>query len=244
MASQPGKKVIIVGASSGIGRALAGLYVKAGWQVGITGRRKELLESFAATNKDHFVRIACFDVRGHDNITHIQSLINELGGLDLLIYNAGYGNASEQPDWETDLRTYETNVKGFIEIIHFAYHFFLRQGHGHIAGTSSIASIRGNSFAPAYSASKAFMSVYLEGLHMKLRKQKTRIYITDIQPGFVNASMSKDDKRFWVVPLDKAASQIFRGISRHKWRIYISKRWSVIARVLRFVPAWIYHRIG
>ena len=163
--------------------------------------------------------------------------------MDLLIYNAGFGDPSDALDWQIDKTTYETNVKGFIEIVHFAFNYFVRQGSGHIAATSSIAANRGNGVAPAYSASKAFMSVYMEGLVMKARKLKANIHITDIQPGFLATKMAKSDMMFWVVPIDKAVKQIMRGIAKKKWRVYVSKRWWLVAQAMKLMPSAIWHKL-
>lgn len=243
ISSSNNQKAIIIGATSGIGRELAILYLQAGYQLAITGRRAELLEDLRRQYPDQIVT-ACFDVRGNDNLRHVQSLIDQLGGLDLLIYNSGTGKISKTLDWEIELPTYETNVKGFIEIVHFTFNFFSAQGHGQIAATSSIASIRGNSLVPAYSASKAFMSVYMESLHMKARRMQLPVVITDIRPGFVRTNMAHGPGLFWVASPEKAAKQIFRGIQRKKWRIYITRRWWLIAQLMRWMPDWLYHKIG
>ena len=211
--------------------------------IGITGRRETLLNEIQNSSPD-LIHISCFDVRGNENISYVQSLIDALGGLDLLIYNAGFGDISKTLDWELDKETYETNVKGFIEIINFTFNYFVKQGHGQIAATSSIASIRGNSWAPAYSASKAFESVYMEGLHMKSKKLKANVTITDIQPGFVNTKMAKGNGQFWIAPVEKAAHQIVLAIDKKKWRAYITKRWWLIAQLMKWAPGWLYHKIG
>jgi short-subunit dehydrogenase len=237
------KKVIIIGASSGIGKALAEIYAKAGCTVGITGRRQELLDQLQQQYPDRIVT-ACFDVQGNDNVAQVISLIQKTGGMDLLIYNAGFGDPSHTLDWQLDKTTYETNVKGFIEIVHYAFNFFVQQGYGQIAATSSIAANRGNSLAPAYSASKAFMSVYMEGLHIKAKRMKVDISITDVQPGFLATKMAKAGKLFWVAPVDKAARQIIRGIEKKKWRIYITRRWWLIAQIMKWAPGWLYHKVG
>ena len=241
--SSPGKKIIIIGATSGIGKEMARIYVERGEQVGITGRRKNLLQEIQSANPTQ-VHISCFDVRGEENILHLESLIRELGGLDILIYNSGFGDVSKTLDWELDKTTYETNVKGFIEIMNYAFNYFIKQGHGHVATTSSIASLRGNSWAPAYSASKAFQSVYMEGLYMKAKKMKANIFVTDIQPGFVDTKMAKGNGQFWVAPVKKAASQIVEAIDKKKWRAYITRRWWIIAQLMKWAPGWLYHRIG
>ena len=83
------KKVIIIGATSGIGKELALLYLKTGNKVGITGRREELLKEIQQ-QFPALVEIETFDVTGTDNIHHLESLISKLGGMDLFVYNSGY----------------------------------------------------------------------------------------------------------------------------------------------------------
>ena len=243
MTSSSNKKIIIVGATSGIGKELARIYAERGAVLGLTGRRRNLLEEVQSEHPGK-IHIASFDVRGEQNISTLKSLIDEMGGLDLLIYNSGFGDPSKTLEWELDKVTYETNVKGFIEIANFAFNFFVNQGHGHFAATSSIASIRGNSWAPAYSASKAFQSVYLEGLHMKSKKMKANVFITDIEPGFVDTKMAKGNGQFWVAPVKKAASQIVRAIDKRRSKAYITKRWWLIAQLMKWAPGWLYHKIG
>lgn len=236
------KKVIIIGATSGIGEALAKLYLRANCLVGISGRRKELLDSFQTAFPGLVTK--CFDVTGNSNTTHLQSLIDKLGGLDILIYNSGYGEPSKKLNWEIEKQTTLTNVNGFVEIVNSAFAYFIKQGHGQIAGISSIAANRGNSLAPAYSASKAYMSTYLEGLHMKAAKMKLPVSVTDIQPGFVKTKMEKGNKLFWVATVEKAAAQIYQAISTKRKRAYITKRWWFIAKIMKYMPYAIYKKIA
>jgi len=237
------KRVIIIGATSGIGKALAVHYAQNGCTVGVSGRRQHLLkevqEQFPAN-----IFTACFDVCGEENIAQLESLIQQSGGVDLFIYNSGYGDVSETLDWAIDKQVYETNVKGFIEMTNYMFRFFEKQGHGHIVATSSIASNRGNSHAPAYSASKAFMSTYMEGLYMRSKRLHIPIAITDIQPGFVNTKDAKGYGRFWVAPVDKTVKQMIHAIEEKKWRVYVTRRWQLIAVLMRVAPGWLYHRIA
>jgi len=237
------KKVIIIGATSGIGRELAKLFVQDDCIVAGTGRRQELLDSLKDECPGKIIT-ACFDVTGADNIHQLQSLIDQLGGMDIFIYNSGYGDPSKTLDWNIDQQTTLTNVNGFIETVNYAFNYFAQQGTGHIAAISSIASNRGNSWAPAYSASKAFMSTYMEGLHMKAAKMKLDIAITDIQPGFVKTKMAKGNGQFWVAPVDKAVRQIFATIKHKKRRAYVTRRWWLIAKIMKWIPYWIFKRIA
>jgi short-subunit dehydrogenase len=236
------KRVIIVGASSGIGREIACKYVEHGCKVGITGRRLNLLQELQQQHP-HQIFIASFDVTSTGNLERIQQLINEMGGLDLLIYNAGFGEPSLELDCETELLTTRTNVNGFVEIVGFAFNYFMAQGYGQIALTSSVAALRGNSWAPAYSASKAFMSNYAEGLNLKARKQRKDLVITDIRPGFVKTKQAKGNRQFWVASVKKAAGQIVRAIEQKKRVVYVTKRWRLVAFFFRFLPFWLYRRL-
>jgi len=237
------KKVIIIGASSGIGKELAVLYLKAGHSVGITGRRKALLEEIHQQYPSQtFIEV--FDVTGHNNIQHLELLISKLGGMDLFLYNSGYADASKHLDWEMDKATTLINVNGFVEMTNYAFNYFVKQGHGQIAGMSSIASYRGNSWAPAYSASKAYMSNYLEAITIKAYRLKKNITVTDIQPGFVQTDMAKGDGIFWSAPLAKAGLQIFKAIEKKKRKVQVTKRWKYVAWVLKHMPFFLFKRIG
>ena len=237
------KRIIIVGATSGIGRKMAELYAAAGNIVGITGRRKELLDEIENMFPDK-IKTECFDVTGNENIERLKALIQKLGGLDILVYSSGFGDLSKQMDWEIDKPTVDTNVYGFIQITNWAFNYFTRQEYGSMAVISSIAANRGNSWAPAYSASKAFQSNYFEALAIKTKKMKKNIGIICIEPGFVNTNMAKGYKKFWVVPLEKAARQIITGIEKKKQKVYVSKRWWLVARLMRLTPFWLYKKIG
>ena len=126
------KRVVIIGATSGIGLEVAKGYLKAGWQVGIAGRREEELEKLLLTAPGQ-VCAQALDVT-HENAPYLlKQLIDELGGMDLFLLSSGIGkqNLSLTPDIE--LQTAATNVEGFIRMVTAAYHYFEQQGHGHLA---------------------------------------------------------------------------------------------------------------
>ena len=189
------KRIIIIGATSGIGRKMAELYAANGNLVGITGRRNELLEEIK-TQFPGKIETECFDVTSNENIAKLSSLALKIGGLDVLVYSSGVGEPSKELNWQFDKMTVETNVNGFVEIANWAFNFFIEQGHGSMAVISSIAANRGNSWAPAYSASKSFQSNYFEALAIKAYRMKKYIGITCIEPGFVATKMAKGNKQF------------------------------------------------
>ena len=237
------KRIIIVGATSGIGRKMAEQYAAKGNIVGITGRRKELLDEIE-NNFPGKIKTECFDVTTGENIVKLSKLILEIGGMDILVYSSGIGEPSKELDWQLDKTTVETNVNGFIEIANWGFNYFINQGYGSMAVISSVAANRGNSWAPAYSASKAFQSNYFEALAIKAERIKKDIGITCIEPGFVDTKMAKGNKRFWLVSLEKAAQQMITAIDKKKRKVYVSKRWWLIATLMRLTPFWIYKRFG
>jgi short-subunit dehydrogenase len=237
------RKIIIIGASSGIGRKLAECYAEKGDLVGITGRRSNLLDEIQSKFPGK-ISTSCFDVTGSENIRHLTTLIRQLGGLDILIISAGVGEPAAELSWAIDKITVATNVDGFVEIANWAFNYFIQQGKGQLVNISSVGANRGGSHAPAYNASKAFQSSYFYGLSLKTQKMKSDVRITSIEPGFLATKMAKSDKVFWVVPLDKAARQIIHAIDRRKRKAYISKRWWIIAQLLRWMPHWLYKRVA
>lgn len=237
------KKIIIIGATSGIGKALAIRYLKAGHFVGITGRRSHLLDEIKQQYPQQTFT-STFDVTGNESIAHLEKLIEQLQGMDLFIYNSGYGEASKELYWAMDKKTTLINVNGFAETTNYAFNYFVKQGRGQIAAISSISAYRGNSWAPAYGASKAYMSNYMEALSIKAYRMKLPIYMTDIQPGFVLTDMAKGNKLFWMAPLEKATTQMIEAIEKKKRRVQITKRWKISAWVLKWLPFSFYKKIG
>jgi short-subunit dehydrogenase len=231
-----GKNAIVFGATSGIGEALANLLVKEGYKVLITGRRIEILESIQALNPTQYV------VKEHDitDINATNKIFEELPSIfekiDLIIHNAGIAVPNFDLSWENDLPTLETNVLGATRVYQLAYNYFKDQGYGHLVGVTSIASIRGNRQVAAYHASKAFQSSYLESLWMKAKRtKKAKIDVTNILPGYVDTDIIISDT-FWMASVDKAVKQIYVAIKRKKRKAYITKRWVLIAFVLRITP--------
>ena len=236
------KKAIVIGSSSGIGKELAILLSKNRYKVGLTGRRKNNLEEIKNINTDAFI-VQSFDCTDNNSINQLDELIQKLGGLDLLVFSSGIGYINTDLNYEIENNTNQLNVIAFTKITSWAYKYFEKQKQGHLIAISSIAGLRGGQFSPAYNASKAFQINYLEGLRQKASKSKLPITITDIRPGFVNTDMAKGEGLFWVASTEKAAKQIFKSIITKKDITYVSKRWRLIAIILKLIPNFIYKKM-
>jgi short-subunit dehydrogenase len=236
------KKAIVVGASSGIGKELAIILAENGYKVGITGRRDQLLLNLQATQPESFM-VSCFDVTDVENVpAYLQKLAGELGALDLLVLSSGTGKINPALETGIEQATNAVNVTGFTAIANWAFNYFAVQGYGHFAAITSVAAIRGSRYAPAYNASKAYQVNYLEGLRQSAFYLKKPIYITDIRPGFVDTAMAAGNV-FWMAPADKAARQIFRAIEKTRSVVYVTKRWRLVACLLRLIPGFLFKRL-
>lgn len=231
------KKAIIIGASSGIGEALVDSLVNDGYVVGITARREELLMAIQKKFPDR-VFYEVMDVQQTHKIEQIcTDLSSTIGGLDLMIISAGIGHLNKELDFEISHDVVKTNVSGFTCIANWSMNYFQKQGSGHLANISSIAGLLGNGIAPSYNATKAYQINYFNGLRKKVKKLKLRIHLTDIRPGFVDTAILKGNGLFWIAPVDKAAKQIYASILKKKKRVYITKRWALIAFIIRLKPS-------
>ncbi len=237
------KKAIVVGASSGIGRQLAVILAENHYKVGITGRRDQLLLNLQSTKPDSFL-VSVFDVTDIGNVAQkLKQLVDELGGLDLLILSSGTGKINPMLDESIEQQTNTVNVTGFTTIADWAFNFFQEQGTGQFAAITSVAAIRGSRHAPAYSASKAYQVNYLEGLRQKAGNLKLPVYITDIRPGFVDTAMAQGEGLFWVANVEKAAYQIFKAIEKRRSVVYVTKRWRGVAFLFRMIPRFLFDKL-
>ena len=237
------KKAIIIGATSGIGKGLAKILVENNYIVGITGRRTELLDELKSWKpQSYFTR--AFDITDTKIIVeNLEVLTTDLGGLDLLIISSGTGDLNENLDFEIEKRTIETNVTGFTCIANWTFNYFEKQKSGHLVAISSVGGLRGSRIAPAYNATKSYQINYLEGLRQKATKLKIQIFVTDVRPGFVDTEMAKGEGQFWVATVDKATLQIFEAIKQKSKIVYVTKRWRLIAEILKRIPIQIYDRM-
>lgn len=157
------KKAVIIGATSGIGRAVAQLLWQKGVDIAIAGRRENLLADFASS-KGGRVIYAPLDVTAEDAGERLAGLAERLGGADLILLCSGIGTQNQQLDAEKELQTTATNVVGFTRMIDAAFNYFKARGGGHIAAVTSIAGTRGLGAAPAYSATKRYQNTYIQSL--------------------------------------------------------------------------------
>ena len=231
-------KAIIVGASSGIGREVARLFIQRGWTVGVAARRLDLLQTIGAADVEQI------DVISADAPEKLMQLVDRLGGMDLFFYASGIGKQNRELTPDIELATVETNGLGFTRMIGCAYRYFAQQGRGHIAAITSIAGTKGLGPAPAYSATKAMQNVYLQALEQQANARKLDIRFTDVRPGFVDTALLSGTFHYPMMLKPQAvAREIVIAIEHHKHICVIDWKYRILTAVWRRIPRCIWRRI-
>ena len=237
------KKVIIIGATSGIGREVALIYIAQGWKVGVAGRREAELESLRAKYPEQ-VYAQALDVTHEDAPEKLQALIEQVGGMDVFLLSSGIGKQNPTLETGLELTTAATNVEGFIRMTNAAYHYFEQQGHGHLAVISSIAGTKGLGAAPAYSATKGFQNIYMDALDQLARMKKLNIRFTDIRPGFVATPLLNNQKNYpMLMEAPIVALDIVSAIEKKKRVAIIDWKFRLLVGFWRLIPKWIWLRL-
>lgn len=235
--------IIIIGATSGIGKALFENYVTKDNIVAIVGRRTKLLEQLQKEHPSNTI-IATADVTNRlETGQTIESLQQELRQIDMAIVCSGVGEINPLLDYSVEKPTIETNVMGWTFVIDMLYNIFEHQKQGHLIAITSVGGLRGEPMSPAYSASKAYQINYMEALRKKAFKDNGNILVTDIRPGLVDTAMAKGDGLFWVMPVEKVANQIITAIRKKKSKAYVTKRWHILAIINKILPYCLYKRM-
>ncbi len=234
------KKAIIVGSSSGIGRALAKKLSAEGYLVALTGRSLEKLQELQKELSGESL-VRQLDVRNTREAIHgLRNTIMSLQDLDLMIINAGVLFHNEKLQWDLEEEMIRVNALGFAAMANVAVDYFLQKGAGCIVGISSVASHRGSGRSPAYNASKAFISNYMEGLRQKF--SNTAIKVVDIRPGFVDTEMVRGRKGlFGIISPERAAEDIYKALQKGKKIAYVPSWWEIVMWFVRRLPESVYH---
>lgn len=235
--------IVIIGATSGIGKNLFEKYVSGDNRIGIVGRRANLLGELSQKYPSKTIT-AKADIT---NLEEIEQAINmfhkEMEHIDFAIICSGTGDINATLDYTIERPTIDTNVTGWTFVIDTFYNIFERQGSGHLVAITSVGGLRGEPMAPAYSASKAYQINYMEALRKKAYKSGRLIAVTDIRPGLVDTAMAKGEGLFWVMPVEKVANQIIAAIRKKKTKAYVTKRWHLLAIINKSIPYFLYKRM-
>ncbi|RMF56659.1 MAG: SDR family NAD(P)-dependent oxidoreductase [Calditrichaeota bacterium] len=241
-----GKSVLITGASSGLGRAVAAALAPFGVRLGLLSRRLEKMQELAEQLKDSgstFFCQAC-DVRDREQVyAAVNAFHKEAGGLDVGWVNSGISlNSSfEDWDWQGYADLIDTNLNGAIYTIRACLEIMVPRKSGTIVGIGSAASMRGLPSRGVYSFSKVALDYFLESLAVEL----PAIQFTTIHPGFVDTPINQGNpNRFWLLTPEQAAQIMIKAVAKKRRVVIYPWRMNLLFRLVRALPRWVYEPLA
>lgn len=240
------KFVLIIGAGSGIAKATATQFAKAGFGLYLAGRN---IEDLKKTASDLSIRYNITATALYFDVLVYETHVSFFTGLDpkpsVVITAAGLlGDQTEaQNDFSAAQRTLDTNLTGLVSILNIAANHFETEGKGSIIGISSVAGDRGRMKNYIYGAAKAGFTAYLSGLGQRL--QKKGVFVMSVQPGFVKTKMLEgiETPKPLTADPDQVGKLIYNGWKARKPLIYTPGYWRMIMFVVRSIPERIFRKL-
>jgi decaprenylphospho-beta-D-erythro-pentofuranosid-2-ulose 2-reductase len=246
----PQLRGLIIGASSGMGAALARRLGREGYTLALVARRKALLTSLCAeinkNSRETRALAYVHDVSDYDAAPDLlRRIIADLGGLDLVIYAAGVNcpPGSDEYNFDNDRQMLEINLVGAFAWLNPIASMFHSVKRGQIVGISSVAGDRGRLANPGYNTSKAGLTTYLEALRNRLSRHD--VNVLTVKPGFVQTDMLKAaQKVMFPITAEKAADDIWVAMRARKQQIYTPWFWNWIMFAIRNIPSVLFRRMS
>lgn len=247
------KKIVIFGASSGIGAELAKSYAAEGNMVAVAARREEMLKEL---QREYPINIITFradmealpqEEGGSQEESpkgRFQEMLEALGGVDLVIYCSGVGKQNAQLEMPIEYSTINVNVKGFTAIAAAVVEYGSTAGH-HVqfATISSIASNRGIGISASYSATKMYQVRYMESLRQLAAVKGWNMTFTTIKPGFVATDFIKGRNYPLTMQLPYASKRIKKAIDARKHTATIDWKWAIVTTLWSLIPNWLWYKL-
>ncbi|MCK6681083.1 MAG: SDR family NAD(P)-dependent oxidoreductase [Thermoanaerobaculia bacterium] len=244
------KRVILAGATDGIGKALAELHASKGYWVAILGRDPAKLDALLGGLSSRFpaatLRGVVCDFRDNSRLgPAFDEAVRAIGHCDQFVYVAGIMHATDGVTSvpEDDAEMFQVNTVAAVQLLGIAGNYFRLAGKGQLVGISSIAGDRGRKLNPAYCASKAGLTTYLEGLRNRLHP--FGVQVVTVKPGFVLTKMIAGRSGvFWAASPEEAAATIDRRVDKGHEVFYVYRRWGILGLMLRHIPRFVFKRVG
>jgi NAD(P)-dependent dehydrogenase (short-subunit alcohol dehydrogenase family) len=248
---RPRLRGLIIGASSGMGAALARRLAREGYVLALVARRRNLLQSLCSeinqTSGETRALPYVHDVSDYEAVPDLlRRIVADLGGLDTVIFAAGvnFPPGPDRYDFEGDRQMLEVNLIGAFAWLNPTAAMFQSARHGQIVGISSVAGDRGRVANPGYNTSKAGLTTYLEALRNRLTRHGVNVITA--KPGFVQTDMLKaaQGPTPFAIPAEKAADDIYKAMRARRQEIYSPRFWRWIMLVIRNIPSVIFRRMS
>ncbi len=242
------QRAIIVGASSGIGAALAQKLTDQGCHVALVARREAALRTLAdalnTSAKAELASVYPHDVEETADVPALfETIVQHLGGLDLIIYASGIMPKIAPGEYsiEKDQQIIAVNLTGAVAWLNAAAQRFEKARSGTIIGISSVAGDRGRYSNTVYGASKAALNAYLESLRNRLGRHGVKV--VTIKPGPVKTEMTEGLKMPLMISADQAATEILAAAQEGRRIAYVPSKWKPIMAIVRAIPSPIFQHL-
>mgnify|MGYP005849662133 CR=1 FL=1 len=245
----PRRRGIIVGASAGLGAALARKLSREGYALALLGRSKDRLESLGneINASGGHARAYTHDASEYRKVPDLlRKVVAELGGLDLIVYVAGVNlppGGMDKYNFENDRKMVEVNLIGAMAWLTPVAEMFQSAKAGQIVGISSVAGDRGRVGNPGYNTSKAGLTTYLEALRNRLTRHG--VNVLTVKPGFMTTEMLKAAQGAtpFAIPPEKAAEDIWKAMKKRKQVVYTASIWRWIMLAIQHTPSFIFRKL-
>ncbi|HSL44944.1 MAG TPA: SDR family NAD(P)-dependent oxidoreductase [Anaerolineales bacterium] len=248
----PRRRGIIIGASDGIGAALARRLAREGYSLALLARRQDKLESLCQEinqlSREGRARAYVHDVAEYERAPDLlRRIVADLGGLDLVVFVAGVNyppGGIDKYNFVNDRRMIEVNLLGAMAWLTPVAEMFQSAKAGQIVGIGSVAGDRGRVGNPGYNTSKAGLATFLEALRNRLTRHG--VNVLTVKPGFVETEMVKaaQGPTPFLIPTEKAAEDIVRAIKKRRQMIYTPPIWRWIMLAIQHTPSFIFRRLS
>ncbi|MDE5773504.1 MAG: SDR family NAD(P)-dependent oxidoreductase [Muribaculaceae bacterium] len=238
------KRIIIMGASSGIGLELAEMLASRGVRVGLAARHTERLHALKGKYPET-VEYMSIDITHRDAPARLHELIDKTGGMDIYIHVSGVLRDNTDLDPQTEVDVVNTNAAGFARMLSAAYGYFRDHGRkGHIVAVSSVAGTKGIGRLAAYSASKAFDTSYMVALEQLANSEDVDVRFTEILPGWVRTPLLDSESSYPMeMDVEYVAYMILKAIASKRRRAVIDWRWRALRSLWRLLPERLWVRM-
>ncbi|NNE99265.1 MAG: SDR family NAD(P)-dependent oxidoreductase [Pyrinomonadaceae bacterium] len=242
--------MLLTGASSGIGEALAREISRRGAILGLIARREGKLKEISKAIEEDGGQAICFpcDVTEKDSVfAAADRMRKDFGKIDLMIANAGIGgnnNETRKLDPDAVAKVININLLGAVNSVSAVLPDMLTRGEGQLVAVSSLAGIRGLPKSAAYCASKSGMTAFFESVRLDV--QQKGVAVTIIQPGFIKTPLTsgRENKMPFIMELEDSVPLFLKAIERKKKFASFPWQLATIVRAAKIFPAWLYDQIG
>ena len=248
----PRRRGIIIGASDGMGAALARRLAREGYILALLARSGEKLDALCSEINQAYgeqrVRAFIHDVAEYEKVPLLlRRIVADLGGLDLLVFVAGVNyppGGVDKYNFDNDRRMIEVNLIGAMAWLSPVAEMFQSAKTGQIVGIGSVAGDRGRVGNPGYNTSKAGLATYLEALRNRLTRHG--VNVLTVKPGFVQTEMLKAAQGAtpFAIPVEKAVEDIWSAMKKRRQVVYTASIWRWIMLVIQHTPSFIFRKLS